>query len=171
MFDRRALLELLGELGDRLSRRGVRANVYIIGGAAISLSFDARRATRDIDAVVLSGHTALMEEVRAIARARGLPTTWLNEQAAMYVARQVDPRPAAVFDHANLTVAAASAEHLLAMKLAASRGSDVSDIKLLLDACDCTRVDQARAIFQRVFDGQNLPDKALLIIEDLLTAR
>jgi predicted amidohydrolase YtcJ len=53
LLDREALLELLGALADRLKARGVRASVYVIGGAAISLVFDARRATRDIDSVVL----------------------------------------------------------------------------------------------------------------------
>ena len=53
LLDRDALLEPLDALAERLKERGVRASVYVIGGAAISLVFDARRATRDIDSVVL----------------------------------------------------------------------------------------------------------------------
>ncbi len=121
LLDREALLELLGALADRLRARGVRASVYVIGGAAISLVFDARRATRDIDSVVLEGHGPLMEEVQRLGRERGLPGSWLNEQAAMYVSRCRDDNKAVVFDHPNLVVAAASPEHLLAMKLQAAR--------------------------------------------------
>jgi hypothetical protein len=168
LLDREALLELLRELAERLNRRGVRANIYIVGGAAMSLCFDARRATRDIDAVVLHGHGALMDEVRDMGRLHNLPSTWLNELAVMYVSRTADPAPASVFDHPFLTVAAASAEHLLAMKLAASRGGDVRDIKILLQVCDCSSVADAEAIFRRVFEGGDLSDRARLIVEDVL---
>jgi Nucleotidyltransferase of unknown function (DUF6036) len=168
LLDREALLELLSELGERLSRRGVRANIYVVGGAAMSLSFDARRATRDIDAVVLHGHGALMDEVRSMARLHNLPSTWLNEQAVMYVSRTTDPAPSVVFDHPFLTVAAASAEHLLAMKLAASRGGDVGDIRILLQVCGCLSVADAEAVYRRVFEGAEPSDRARLLVEDLL---
>jgi hypothetical protein len=70
LFDRSGILELLTALAERLWVRGVHANIYVIGGAAISLVFDARRATRDVDSVVLSGHGPLMDEVSARTRAR-----------------------------------------------------------------------------------------------------
>jgi Nucleotidyltransferase of unknown function (DUF6036) len=168
LFDREALLELLRELADRLSRQGVRANIYVVGSDAMSLSFDARCATRDIDAMVLHGHDVLMDEVRAMARLHDLPSTWLDEQAVMYVSRTVDPEPSAVFDHPFLTVAATSAEHLLAMKLAASRGGDVGDIKILLEVCGCLSLADAEAVYRRVFEGGDLSDRARLIVEDLL---
>jgi hypothetical protein len=34
-----------------LVQRGVVADIYVFGGAAMALAYDARRATRDIDAV------------------------------------------------------------------------------------------------------------------------
>lgn len=148
--------------------RDVRARVYIVGGAAISLQFDARRATRDIDAVVLVGHGPLMDEVRAIARQRGLPSTWLNEQAAMYVSTRSDPAPATVFDHPYLTVASASAEHPLAMKLAAARGSDIADIRFLMGRCEIGTTGGAEELYGRVFVGERLSDRARLLVEDLL---
>jgi hypothetical protein len=51
LLDRAAIEEALRHLGDRLVRRGVVADLYIFGGAAMALAYDARRATRDIDAV------------------------------------------------------------------------------------------------------------------------
>lgn len=47
------LVALFDELAGRLRQRGVHASIYVVGGAAISMSFDARRATRDIDASVV----------------------------------------------------------------------------------------------------------------------
>jgi Nucleotidyltransferase of unknown function (DUF6036) len=51
LLDRRAIEDAFRRLGDRLLRRGVIADIYIFGGAAMALAYDARRATRDIDAV------------------------------------------------------------------------------------------------------------------------
>ena len=38
-------------LGERLARRGVVADVFVVGGAAMALAYDAARVTRDVDAV------------------------------------------------------------------------------------------------------------------------
>ena len=38
-------------LGDRLVRRGVVADVFIVGGAAMALAYDATRVTRDVDSL------------------------------------------------------------------------------------------------------------------------
>jgi hypothetical protein len=51
LLDRAAIQDAFRRLGDRLVRRGVVADIYVIGGAAMALAYDARRATRDIDAV------------------------------------------------------------------------------------------------------------------------
>jgi hypothetical protein len=50
LLDRARIQELFRRLGERLQKRGVVGDIYVIGGAAIALAYDARRATRDIDA-------------------------------------------------------------------------------------------------------------------------
>jgi hypothetical protein len=37
-------------LGERLARSGVIADVFVVGGAAMALAYDATRVTRDVDA-------------------------------------------------------------------------------------------------------------------------
>ena len=83
LLDRTAIRALLDELAGRLQRKGVRANLYVIGGAAMAMLFDERRVTRDIDGVILHGHGPLTDEVRAMARERGLPGTWLMKKTEM----------------------------------------------------------------------------------------
>lgn len=55
-----------------------------------------------------------------VADELGLPGWWLNEQASAYVAPGEDAAAPRVFDHPGLRVAAASPEHLLAMKVLAA---------------------------------------------------
>ena len=42
---------LFRELASELEAAGQRAEIFLVGGAAIALCFDGRRATRDLDAV------------------------------------------------------------------------------------------------------------------------
>ena len=67
LLDRAAIQEAFRRLGDRLVRRGVVADVYVIGGAAMALAYDGRRSTRDIDAA-FKPHGIVLEESRAVAR-------------------------------------------------------------------------------------------------------
>jgi hypothetical protein len=71
-------------LGDRLARRGVVADLFIVDGAAMALAYDANRVTRDVDATFVP-HGIVLEEARNVADAMGLPPWWLNEQASSYV--------------------------------------------------------------------------------------
>jgi Nucleotidyltransferase of unknown function (DUF6036) len=83
LLDRAAIEDAFRRLGDRLARRDVVADVYIFGGAAMALAYDARRATRDIDAV-FKPHGVVQEEAWAVADDLGLPRWWLNEQASTW---------------------------------------------------------------------------------------
>ncbi|WP_422751523.1 hypothetical protein [Micromonospora sp. WMMD1219] len=85
LLDRAAIEDAFRRLGDRLAKRGVIADLYIFGGAAMALAYDARRSTRDIDAV-FQPHGVVLDEARAVANELGLPHWWLNEQASAYVA-------------------------------------------------------------------------------------
>ncbi len=165
LFDREGITELLTELDGRLNRRGVRGRIYVVGGAAIALSFDTRRSTRDIDAVVLDAHGALFDEVRAMARAHGLADTWLNEQASVY-ANIDDVAAPIVYSGPNLSVTAGSARHLLAMKARASRASDVADIRFLARHLNLSTATEIERVASEVF-GEPLGDRQRLVVEDI----
>jgi hypothetical protein len=98
LLDREAIAEAFGRLGDRLAQRGVVADIYVIGGAAMALAYDSRRATRDIDAV-FKPHGVVLEAAQEVADELGLPPWWLNEQASVYVAPGGDSEAPRVFDH------------------------------------------------------------------------
>jgi Nucleotidyltransferase of unknown function (DUF6036) len=50
LFGRAEMERAFTALGERLQRRGVVADVFVVGGAAMALAYDAKRVTRDIDA-------------------------------------------------------------------------------------------------------------------------
>ena len=44
---------LLDDLSAELAARGARAELFLVGGAALAVAYDAARATRDLDAVFI----------------------------------------------------------------------------------------------------------------------
>src|SRR5947209_7773900 len=69
---------LLDELSAELSARGARAELFLVGGAALAVAYDATRATRDLDAVFIPTNVA-RQAAAAVARHRGLTEDWLND--------------------------------------------------------------------------------------------
>lgn len=166
LLDRAEIEKAFRLLGDRLALRGVVADIYVFGGAAMALAYDARRATRDIDAV-FQPHGIVLDEARAVATELGLPHWWLNEQASVYVAPGGDPTAARVFDHPGLRVSAASPEHLLAMKVMAARRRDADDIRFLVRHLNLSTVDEALSLCAEVFPDEEVPPRARLVLEDV----
>ena len=68
---------------------GVAADVFVVGGAAMALAYDATRVTRDVDAV-FKPHGIVLEEARKVADDLGLPYWWLNDQASVYISGKED---------------------------------------------------------------------------------
>jgi hypothetical protein len=165
-MDRKSIEDAFRRLGERLSQRGVVADIYVFGGAAMALAYDSRRATRDIDAV-FRPHGVVIEEARAVAAELGLPPWWLNEQASVYVAPGGDPGAPHVFDHAGLRVSAASPEHLLAMKTLAARRRDSDDIRTLVRHLGLADVASVLAVCREVFPDEEVPERARLVLEDV----
>lgn len=64
LLDREGIRGALTRLGERLARRGLTADVYVFGGAAMAPACDARRVTLDID-VSFEPHEEV-EEARAV---------------------------------------------------------------------------------------------------------
>ena len=166
LLDREGIEEAFRRLGDRLAKRGVVADIYVFGGAAMALAYDSRRATRDVDAL-FKPHGIVLEAARAVAAELGLPNWWLNEQASSYAAPGGDPSAARVFDHPGLRVFAASPEHLLAMKALAARPRDAQDIRQLTELLNLHTVADVFALVQDVFPEEEPPARLRLLLEDI----
>jgi hypothetical protein len=158
------ILELLTELGQRLSAKGVRASLYIVGGAAIAIELDTRRVTADVDAV-FHPEATVAAEAAAMADERGLPRQWLNQSAAAWVPGASSDTGAVLLDVPGLSVAVASPLHLLAMKMAAFRPTDRADLELLFRELDITTPERAADAVAAVYgDHHGLPDRAELLL-------
>ena len=161
------LRRALSALDIRLQRRHVTADVFVFGGAAMILGFDARPATRDVDAV-WQPHSAVLEEAWEVATSLSLPRSWLNEQASAYLPGGTPSKGAIAYEGPGLRVTLASAELLLAMKVRAARRGDLADIRTLAAHLGLADAENVLTLAERVFD-EPIGTRQRLAVEDLFS--
>ena len=167
LLDRELLRQAFDLLAAKLARRGVVGELHVFGGAAMVLAFDARVATRDVDALFRPDGPVL-EAAREVADELGLPRSWLNNQASSYVSGRAG-RGTPVYDHPNLRVMTTPPEHLLAMKVRAARAvRDTDDLRLLLRALNLHTLQEVAEIVGRYFPDEPLSERSRQLLEDLL---
>jgi hypothetical protein len=166
-MDRNEIVDALTALAIELDRRGVSGEMYVVGGAAIALAFDERRATRDIDAV-FEPKNAIYEAAAAVAEQRGLPAGWLNDAVKGFLEGE-DPDAAPVLDLPGLRCLTASPRSLLALKVLAHRvGEDEDDLLLLAGALGLEHADEVLAIAEETY-GDRLDAAARFFVEEVFS--
>jgi predicted nucleotidyltransferase len=166
LLNRAQLERAFTALGERLARRGVVADVFVVGGAAMALAYDMTRATRDVDSLFVP-HGVVLEEARNVAKELGLPAWWLNEQASVYISGKDDPDKRRVFDHPGLRVTAASPRHIFAMKALAARTRDIDDLRLLGDMIGVESAETALQICAEFFPDEAIPARSAAVLQEL----
>ncbi|MGB0972619.1 MAG: DUF6036 family nucleotidyltransferase [Mycobacterium sp.] len=165
-FGRNELEALLGELGGDLAAKGIRGEVFIVGGAAMALAYSTRRTTVDIDAV-FEPKTEIYAAARRLAARHGLPDTWLND-AVKGMLPGPDPDIREVMSVPGLRVSVPSPRYLLALKVFASRvDRDRDDIVFLAGLCNASTADEVLAITESVMGGR----RSQFFIQELFPQR
>jgi len=164
LLDREQILHLFQELSEELARRGTRAEIFLVGGAAMALAYDARRATRDIDAV-FQPKDEVYSAAAAVASRHDLPDDWLNDGVKGFLPGD-DPQARPAYESEALRVDVASPQYLLAMKLLAARDEDVDDIVALYRLCGFTTVVEGLDLVESVYPGRPIAPKVQFLLEE-----
>lgn len=170
LLDRERILVALGALDNELGRVGVRGEVFVVGGAAMALAYDARRSTVDIDAI-FAPPTEVRSAAGNVAEQLGLKPDWLNDAVKAFVPGE-DPERIGVYEGRNLSVAAASPRFLLSMKLLASRVErDTEDIKALYEMCGFSTPEEGMDLVARTYPEAVIPPRTQFLLQELFPAR
>lgn len=168
-FDRDTIIDLFDALSRELARRGSRADLFLVGGAAIAVAYDIRRATRDLDAVFEPTST-VREAAEAVAAERGIRADWLNDAVKGYLHGK-DPDAVTFYESDHLRVDVASPQYLLAMKLLAARaGIDTADIVFLYGICGFTTVDEGLRLVESAYAGLEVPPRTRYMLEEIVAS-
>ena len=77
-------MEALEHLDRALARDGVRAELYLVGGAVMCIAINARASTKDEDGWFTQPQ-AVRAAARQVAIELGLPDDWLNDAAKGFI--------------------------------------------------------------------------------------
>lgn len=165
-LSREQILDLLSELGLEMESRGLRAELFVVGGAAMALAFDARRATRDIDAVFVP-KAAVYDAAAAVAARKGIEPDWLNDAVKGFLLGE-DPDRRTIFESPGCSVTVPSPQYLLAMKVYAARvDRDADDIRTLARLSGLGSADEVLDLAERFLTGIPVPAKVQFLIEEV----
>lgn len=169
MLDHDTIERLLADLAGELQQRDVRGDMFVVGGAAMALAYDTRRATRDVDAV-FEPKAIVYEAAAVVGGRRGLPGDWLNDAVKGFLPGE-DAAARVVFDHPHLRVLTASPRYLLAMKLLAARVDvDQDDIVKLYELCGFTTAEEGLDLLAATYPGRTMAPRVQFLLEELFPA-
>jgi len=143
------------ELNSRLRAINKDGEIFVIGGAAISLAFGGRDATEDIDAVY-KPRSEIHRIIKVMSDDYDLRSDWLNNDAEHFV---TDSMTFTLFlEFSNLKVFHIDAECLLAMKLASARPEsypDMDDCILLMEKLGILEEKELHNLVELYTDEEN----------------
>lgn len=166
LLSREALIALLDELGAELDRDGHHGHLFVVGGAAMTLAYNTRRSTRDLDAV-FEPKVVVYEAAGRIGKRHDLPPDWLNDAVKGFAPGE-DPNATTLLERPGLSVRVASPPYLFAMKAVAARVErDAGDLTQLFRLCGFASVDDALNCVQRYYPSHLLPAKTMFLLQEL----
>jgi len=156
----------LRSLDEELSAVGVRGEVFVVGGAAMALAYDARRATVDVDAIFVPAVEVRKAAARVAERLQ-IEEDWLNVGAKAFMPGS-DPERIGVFEGDHLSVAAASPRYLLAMKLLASRlERDQDEIRILYDLCGFSTAEEGLDLIESTYPNHVIAPRVQFLLDEM----
>ena len=170
---REQILQALGELDRALAERGVLGEICLFGGAVMVLAYNARLATRDVDAVFQPAGV-VRELAERVATVCGLPRDWLNDGVKGFLSRRHDVVVGNLPQLASLRLTMPTPEYLLAMKCMASRlgiaageADDAADIVFLIRHLGLRSPEAVLGIVSAYYPPGEVPVRTRFLVESL----
>ena len=157
--------QYLSELNDELSAINVKGEVCLYGGAVMCIAFNARPATKDVDAV-FEPVRVIGQAANRIAERHNLAVDWLNNGVKMFL---VEHEKNILFDWSNLKIYVPTPDYLLAMKTLSARAntSDRDDIEFLIEKLNLQNGEQVFEIVKNYYPRKEIKPATQFLIEEL----
>jgi hypothetical protein len=163
--------ELFLLLNDRLAFEDLVGELYIVGGAVMTLAFQARPSTNDVDAV-FAPKAAVRRLAKEVAFDAGVDEGWLNDAVKGFLSDRGEFSPWLELSHLKIFIPVP--EYLLAMKAVAFRLGpefhDEDDVRYLLRYLNIENAADALEIVERYFPSDRIPAKTRFALDEMLGA-
>lgn len=166
MHTKKRIETLFSKLNDKLSRHGENAEIGIVGGTVMCLVFNARAATRDVDAI-FEPTKVVRKLAKEIGEEEGLSPDWLNDGATAYIQGHFDRQD--VLNLSHLRVWAPPADYMLAMKCISARWdtNDRDDVVFLIKFLKLKAPKKVFSLIEKYYPKNHIPSKTQFLIEEL----
>lgn len=168
MLTSQEIIRLFEKLNAALADKGEIGEIGIVGGAVMCLVYNARKATKDVDAIFEPANVIRVLAAQ-IAEEEGLPVDWLNDGAKGYI--QAGFSRQEVLNLTNLRVWAPEARYMLAMKCISARwdSNDRDDVIVLLKFLKIRKAAQVFKIIEGYYPKFSIPAKTKFFLEEILS--
>lgn len=128
LMDRDKLLKIFDYLNERLKENQLHLDITVYGGSIMTMVYDNRPATRDIDCVFSETNSKLLDNILELTRFTfNLPDNWINEDIKEPLKSLLKEDKETYKVYSNLKILKPKAEQLLAMKVLAARPEPAKD--------------------------------------------
>jgi hypothetical protein len=165
MMEKEEIQSHLEALSMKLSMKNVAGEICLYGGAVMCLVYDARPATKDVDAVFTPA-SEIRNAALLIAEECGLPEDWLNDAVKGFLV----PHGRRVFlDLPSLKVYVPEPDYLLAMKALSARvdGADQNDVRFLVREMGLSTPEQVFDIVRKYYAHERIKPATQFFIEEI----
>ncbi len=173
LFTAAKIRSALEGVNAHLAASEVTAELCLFGGAIMSLVFDARESTRDLDAIMIPKEP-LIRAAKLVAFEMGLEEDWLNDGVKGFLSAKGEFTTEGLPSFSHLRLLRPTAQYLLAMKCLASRSSseghsgDGADILFLCQHLGLTTPEAVLSIVSEFYPDRLLTVKTKYLITELL---
>ena len=128
LMDKDSLLEILSYLNERLKENQLQLEITIYGGSIMTMVYDNRPATKDIDCVFSETNLKILDNILSLIKfTYNLPDNWINEEIKEPLKHLLKEEKETFKVYSNLKILKPKAEQLLAMKVLAARPEPAKD--------------------------------------------
>lgn len=171
-FKKDQILHLFHSLDKALGKAQIKGEIYLVGGAVMTLVYHARPSTKDLD-----GYFVPTDKIRKLAQhvgeEAGVGKDWLNDAVKGFFSEKGEYDPFLELD--NLKVFVARPEYLLAMKCLSMRIGeefhDEEDIRFLLRYLNIESYREALEVIKKYYPIKKFPQKTLYALEEILPSK
>ncbi len=153
LMDKEQLLKIFDYLNERLKENQLQLEITVYGGSIMTLVYDNRPATRDIDCVFSEVNSQLLENILELTQFTfNLSADWINEEIKEPLKSIIKEDKEIYRMYTNLKILKPKAEQLLAMKILAARpepAKDFVDAYILCKELNITTKEEVLNIFQK----------------------
>ncbi len=171
LMDKSKLIDIFDYLNEMLLENLLTLEITIYGGSIMTMVYDNRPATKDIDCVFSETNFNLLENILELTQFTfNLSNDWINEEIKEPLKSIIKEDKEIFKTYSNLTILKPKAEQLLAMKILAARAEpakDFIDAYILCKDLNVKTKEELLAIFSEYVPLNLLKERQMKFIKYL----